>query len=141
MYKRTSLFILSIMATAILLGGCSPSKNYEGKWYGLIDGDKVKVDFSNDKKMTLDFESDQESESHDFSQTGTGFVNNTSYYKIKLNDKVYYIVFEDKKDKDNAIIVEPENHADDFKDMVGNVVCEMNRDDYPDPDEESDTVF
>lgn len=133
--RKNALFVFaSLIGLIVLLAGCSPSDKYTGEWYGLTnDGkEKVKVNFSDDKKMTIKSESGKK-ESHDFTQTGTGFVNNTSYYKIKVDDKiVYYVIFKNKKDKDNAMIVEPDKDVDDFEDLTGKIVCVMNRNDYPD---------
>lgn len=53
------------------------------------------------------------------------------YFGIKLNDENYYVVFENKKDENNAILVKQTNVASDFEDVVGDIVVKMNREDYP----------
>ena len=48
-----------------------------------------------------------------------------------MEDGSYYVVFENKKDEENAKLIKQTNHASDFEDVVGDVVLEMNRNDYP----------
>lgn len=53
------------------------------------------------------------------------------YYGIEMENESYYVVFDDKKDEDNAQLIKQTNQASDFEDVVGDVVFEMNRDEYP----------
>src|SRR5699024_10336634 len=82
------------------------------------------VDFSKEKVLTVEDEEGQK-ETYDFNQHSTGFINEVSYYGIEMEGKDYYVVFDDKKDEDNANLIVQTNHASDFEDVVGDVVFEM----------------
>lgn len=114
----------------LLLGACKPSDKYAGEWYANSNDGEVKVDFSEEKVMTVEGEGN-ETETYDFNQNSSGFINEVKYYGIEMEGDTYYVVFDDKKDEDNAKLIIQTNQASEFKDVVGDVVFEMNREDYP----------
>ena len=81
--------------------------------------------------MTITDESGNEEE-YELNQTGAGFQNNVGYYHVQIDSLSHYVIFENKKDELNAILVKQTNVASDFEDFVGDVIYTMNRDSYPD---------
>ena len=81
--------------------------------------------------MTITNKEDDSVKKYQISQTGTGFVNNVSYYAVEIDGVKHYIVFENKKDESNAILIKQKNHASDFKDVVGDIIYKMNRNSFP----------
>lgn len=122
--------IVVVLGVFLLLAACKPSDKYAGEWYAISNDGKVKVDFSEEKVMTVEDE-DNHKETFDFNQNSTGFINEVKYYGIEMDDKNYYVVFDNKKDEDNAKLIVQTNQASDFEDVVGDIVFEMNRNEYP----------
>lgn len=129
---RRKLFIIALLTgVMMLLGACKPSDRYAGEWYGLSsDNEQVKMDFSKDQVLTIEKDSGEQ-QTYEINQHSSGFINEVRYFGIKLNDENYYVVFENKKDENNAILVKQTNVASDFEDVVGDIVVKMNREDYP----------
>ncbi len=48
-----------------------------------------------------------------------------------MDDGKFYVVFENKKDEDNAKLIRQTNQASDFEDVVGDVAFKMNWNEYP----------
>ena len=120
------------MLALALLSGCKPSDKYVGDWFAISkDSENVKINFSKEKTITLTDEAGNE-ENYELNQTGTGFQNNVSYYHVEIDSLSHYIIFENKKDESNAILVKQTNVASNFEDIVGDVIYTMNRDTYPD---------
>ena len=131
MLKKISMGMVVVLALT-LLASCKPSDKYVGDWLAIsADGENVKINFSKEKTITVSDEAGNE-ENYELNQTGTGFQNNVSYYRVEIDSLSHYIVFEDKKDESNAILVKQTNVASDFEDLVGDVIYTMNRDSYPD---------
>ena len=131
MLKKVRMGIVVVLALALLVS-CKPSDKYAGDWLAISkDSENVKINFSKEKTVTITDEAGNE-ENYELNQTGTGFRNNVSYYHVKIDSLSHYIVFEDKKDESNAILVKQTNVADDFEDLVGDVIYTMNRNSYPD---------
>lgn len=124
--KRTGV----VLGVIFLLAACKPSDKYAGEWYAISNSGEVKVDFSKEKVLTIESE-DNQKETFDFNQNSSGFINDVKYYGLEMEDESYYVVFDDKKDEDNAQLIKQTNQASDFEDVVGDVVFEMNRDEYP----------
>lgn len=117
----------------MVLVGCKPSDEYTGDWYALSNqGEEVMINFSKEKIMTIT--GDNGEETFEINQTGTGFQNNVGYYKVDIDDLSHYVIFEDRKDKSNAILVRQTNVANDFEDLVGDIIYVMDRESYPDQD-------
>lgn len=131
MIKKIRIGIVVVLTLA-LLASCKPSDKYVGDWLAISrDGEKVDINFSKEKIMTITDETGDEEE-YELNQTGTGFQNNVSYYHIKIDSLSHYVIFENKKDEANAILVKQTNVASDFEDLVGEIIYAMNRDSYPD---------
>ena len=122
--------IVILLGILLLLTACKPSDKYAGEWYAVSNEGKAKVDFSKDKVLTVEDENNHK-ETFDFNQHSSGFINNVKYYGLEMEDGSYYVVFENKKDEENAKLLKQTNHASDFEDVVGDVVFEMNRNEYP----------
>lgn len=122
--------IVILLGIFLLLTACKPSDKYAGEWYAVSNEGKAKVDFSKDKVLTVEDENNHK-ETFDFNQHSSGFINNVKYYGLEMEDGSYYVVFENKKDEENAKLIKQTNHASDFEDVVGDVVFEMNRNEYP----------
>lgn len=122
--------IVILLGIFLLLTACKPSDKYAGEWYAVSNEGKAKVDFSEEKVLTVEDENNHK-ETFDFNQHSSGFINNVKYYGLEMEDGSYYVVFENKKDEENAKLIKQTNHANDFEDVVGDVVFEMNRNEYP----------
>ncbi|MBM7599177.1 uncharacterized protein YrzB (UPF0473 family) [Virgibacillus halotolerans] len=123
--------LVIIVFGLILLVSCKPSDKYTGDWYALSNsGEKVEIHFSKDKIMTINDENGNE-ETYEINQTAAGFQNNLGYYRVEIDEASHYVIFENKKDEDNAQLVKQTNHASDFEDVVGEILYKMNRDDFP----------
>ena len=122
--------IVILFGIFLLLAACKPSDKYAGEWYAVSNEGEIKVNFSEEKVLTVENE-DNHKETFDFNQHSSGFINNVKYYGIEMEDGNYYVVFENKKDEENAKLIKQTNHASDFEDVVGDVVFEMNRNEYP----------
>lgn len=122
-------FVLLVLAA--LLAGCKPSDKIVGEWYARSNtGEEVKIDFSKEKIMGIQ-DSDNQEEQLAISQTSTGFINEVRYFGIDIEGEKHYVVFENKKDEDNAILIKQTNHASDFEDVVGDIIYIMNRNRFP----------
>lgn len=119
------LFVLGVFVS------CKPSDKYAGEWFAVsASGLEVMIDFSKEKTITfLDGEGNEEV--YDLNQTVSGIQNSTRYFKIEIDGASHYVVFENSKDEDNAKLVRQTNHASDFEDVVGDVIYQMNRNDFP----------
>lgn len=127
--KSRYVFFMVIVG-ALLLVGCKPSDKYVGDWYALAsNGDEVVINFSKDKTMTIT--GDDYEETHEINQNATGFQNSISYFRIEIDGANHYVVFEQSKDEDNAKFIRQTNMANDFEDVVGDVIFLMNRNDFP----------
>jgi len=79
---------ISIKQIAILLGlillltACKPSDKYAGEWYAISNEGEVKVNFSEDKELTVRDGSDHE-DKYEFNQTKSGFINEVRYFGLK----------------------------------------------------------
>lgn len=122
--------IVILLGIFLLLTACKPSDKYVGEWYAVSNEGKAKVDFSEEKVLTVEDENNHK-ETFDFNQHSSGFINNVKYYGLEMEDGNYYVVFENKKDEENAKLIKQTNNASDFEDVVGDVVFEMNRNEYP----------
>ncbi|HLR79623.1 MAG TPA: hypothetical protein VK119_03465 [Bacillota bacterium] len=115
----------------ILLVSCKPSDKYTGDWYAVsASGDKVMINFSKEKVMTLSDEEGNE-EVYEMNQTASGIQNSTRYFRVEIDGASHYVVFENNKDEDHAQLVKQTNHASDFEDVVGEIIYKMNRNDFP----------
>ena len=131
MLRKINMGMVVVLALTLLVS-CKPSDKYVGDWLAIsMDGEKVKINFSKEKTITFTDEAGNE-ENYDLNQTGTGFQNNVSYYRVEIDSLSHYIIFENKKDESNAVLVKQTNVASDFEDLVGDVIYTMNRDNYPD---------
>src|SRR5699024_11084789 len=111
---------------------CKPSDKYAGKWFAISDsGDEVTIDFLKDKTMTIT-DDDRNEKVYDISQTSVGIQNSVGYYRVEIDGKSHYVVFENRKDESNAILIKQTNHASDYKGVVGDIIYTMNRDHTPD---------
>lgn len=88
------------------------------------------MDFSKDQVLTIEKDSGEQ-QTYEINQHSSGFINEVRYFGIKLNDEKDYVVFENKKDENNTILVKQTNVASDLEDVVEDIVVEMNRKDYP----------
>ena len=131
MLSKIRLGIVVVFALG-LLASCKPSDKYVGDWLAISkDGENVKINFSKEKTITITDEAGNEA-NYGLNQTGTGFQNNVSYYRVEIDSLSHYIIFENKKDESNAVLVKQTNVASDFEDLVGDVIYAMNRNNYPD---------
>ena len=121
--------IAVILGVFLLLVACKPSDKYVGEWYAISTEGEVKVNFCKEKVLTV--ENDGNKETFDFNQTSTGFINEVKYYGLDMDDGKFYVVFENKKDEDNAKLIRQTNQASDFEDVVGDVAFKMNWNEYP----------
>lgn len=116
----------------LFLLGCKPSDRYVGEWYALADdGELFMIDFSEGKEMTITHHPTGNQETFAIGQTGAGVINNLRYYAIEIDGVTHYLVFENRKDEDNAILIKPTNFASDFEDVVGDIIYQLNRQDFP----------
>lgn len=123
--------LVIIVFGLILLVSCKPSDKYTGDWYALSNSsEKVEIHFSKDKVMTIIDDNGNE-ETYEINQTAAGFQNNLGYYRVEIDEASHYVIFENKKDEDNAQLVKQTNHASDFEDVVGEILYKMYRDDFP----------
>ncbi|QUW20743.1 hypothetical protein JSQ81_13040 [Sporosarcina sp. Marseille-Q4063] len=131
MLKKISTGLV-VMLALVLLASCKPSDKYAGDWHAVSkDGEKVKINFSKEKTMTLTDEAGNE-ENYELNQTAAGFQNNVGYYRVEIDNLSHYVIFENRKDESNAILAKQTNVASDFEDFVGEIIYTMNRDSYPD---------
>ena len=131
MFKKVRIGIV-VLLTIALLASCKPSDKYVGDWFAVSkDDEKVMMNFSKDKIMIITDEAGNE-EKYELNQTATGFQNNVGYYRVEIDSLSHYVIFENKKDESNAILVKQTNVASDFEDLVGDIIYTMNRDSYPD---------
>lgn len=122
--------ILLVMVGLVLLVSCKPSDKYVGDWYAVTGtGDEVMINFSKEKTMTIS--GDDQEESYEINQTATGILNNTRYFRVEVEGASHYVIFEQSKDEDNAKFVKQTNQANDFEDLVGDVIFLLNRNDFP----------
>lgn len=122
--------MLLLMIGLVLLVGCKPSDKYIGDWHAVTDtGEKVMINFSKEKTMTIS--GDDEEESFEINQTTTGLYNGTRYFRIEIEGAGHYVIFDQSKDEDNAKLVKQTNQANDFEDVVGDVIYLLNRNDFP----------
>lgn len=122
--------MLLLMIGLVLLVGCKPSDKYIGDWHAVADtGEKVMINFSKEKTMTIS--GDDEEESFEINQTTTGLYNGTRYFRIEIEGAGHYVIFDQSKDEDNAKLVKQTNQANDFEDVVGDVIYLLNRNDFP----------
>src|SRR5699024_11297828 len=69
----------------ILLVSCKPSDKYTGDWYAVsASGDKVMINFSKEKVMTLSDEEGNE-EVYEMNQTASGIQNSTRYFRVEID--------------------------------------------------------
>ena len=130
MKKNTNKILLGIIIL-ILLASCKPSDKYTGDWYALSsDGEKVNINFSKEKVMTIT-NADSDKETFEINQTTTGIQNSTRYFRVEIEGISHYMIFDNTKDEDNAKLVKQTNHASDFEDVVGDVIYLLNRNDFP----------
>lgn len=123
--------LVIIVFGLILLVSCKPSDKYTGDWYALSNSsEKVEIHFSKDKVMTIIDDNGNE-ETYEINQTAAGFQNNLGYYRVEIDEASHYVIFENKKDEDNAQLVKQKNQASDFEDVVGEILYKMYRDDFP----------
>lgn len=129
---RATLTKISIVVFGlILLIGCKPSDKYVGDWYAISNtGEEVMFNFSKDKVMTLSDDGDLE-KVFDIDQTASGIQNSIRYFRVEIEGASHYLIFENKKDEDNAQLVKQTNHASDFEDVVGDIIYKMNRNGFP----------
>ncbi|HLR73167.1 MAG TPA: hypothetical protein VK073_03035, partial [Pseudogracilibacillus sp.] len=104
--------IVILLGILLLLTACKPSDKYAGEWYAVSNEGKAKVDFSKGKVLTVEDENNHK-ETFDFNQHSSGFINNVKYYGLEMEDGSYYVVFENKKDEENAKLIKQTNHASD----------------------------
>ncbi|HLR02138.1 MAG TPA: hypothetical protein VK111_05270 [Virgibacillus sp.] len=114
----------------LVLAACKPSDKYAGEWFAVSNKGNVKLEFSKEKVLTVENE-DNHKDTFDFNQHSTGFINEVRYFGIEMDGDNFYVVFDNKKDEDNAKLIKQTNQANDFEDVVGDVVFEMNRNEYP----------
>lgn len=112
--------------------GCKPSDRYVGEWYALsAEGEQVMIHFSKDKEMTITDHTTEHQETFSIGQTGGGIVDSMSYYAILIDGASYFLVFENRKDESNAILIKQTNFANEFEHVVGDIVYRLNRKDFP----------
>lgn len=128
MNKKLVVFLVMCVLT-LSLTGCKASDSYQGKWFATMgNGEECEIEFS-EKTMTITKDG-QVVEEQNFKQNQTGFKNNVSYYGIQAeNGQSYSIVFPNKKEKKNAVFVEPTS-SDEPTD--GSILYALDRNDYPD---------
>jgi hypothetical protein len=125
LHKKISTGIVVMLALA-LLASCKPSN-----WFAVsMDGEKVEINFSKEKTLTITDEAGNE-EKYELNQTAAGFQNKVGYYHVEINNLSHYIIFENRKDESTAILAKQTNVASDFEDFVGEIIYMMNRDSYP----------
>ena len=128
MKNTYKIFIL--LAGLFLLASCKPSDKYAGDWYAVThNGEEFMVTFSKDKTMKVTGEDTEEL--HEMKQTATGIFNGIRYFRVKIENENYYVIFDDSKDEENAKFFLQTNTTSDFEDVVGDVIFMMNRNDYP----------
>src|SRR5699024_11628014 len=103
MFKATKSKVV-LLGSVLLSAACKPSDKYAGEWYAVSNDGEMLVDFSKEKVLTVEDEEGQK-ETYDFNQHSTGSINEVSYYGIEMEGKDYYVVFDDKKDEDNANLI------------------------------------
>lgn len=123
--------IVMFMLVIGLLMGCKPSEKYAGEWYAVAgDGAEVLMHFDREEKLLRLTQSSGEEEVHRINQSAAGIKNSLQYFRIEIDGdgNAYYIIFKNRKDLDKAAFVKQTNYADDFDDMVGEVIFTMSRD-------------
>jgi hypothetical protein len=130
MLKKLHMGLVVVLALA-LLASCKPSDKYVGNWFAVsMDGEKVEINFSKEKTMTITDEAGNE-ENYELNQTAAGFQNSVGYYRVEIDNLSHYVIFENRKDESTAILAKQTNVASDFEDFVGEIIYMMNRDSYP----------
>jgi hypothetical protein len=130
MRNKISSALVVVLAIA-LLASCKPSDKYVGDWFAVsMDGEKVEINFSKEKTMTITDEAGNE-EKYELNQTAAGFQNNVGYYHVEIDNLSHYVIFENRKDESTAILAKQTKVASDFEDFVGEIIYMMNRDSYP----------
>lgn len=122
--KKLSTLILaiSLALSLVFLTACSGSKSIQGTWKAQdIAGTNYTIEFT-DEEVIVD------GESFDYTQNAIGTKNGISYHGIKQDGEDYSIVFPDK-DKDIAIMIQPDSTDDYFK---GVMLYAMNKTTEPD---------
>ncbi|WP_322809602.1 hypothetical protein [Carnobacterium maltaromaticum] len=115
------VFLVLIMLPVLV--SCKVSKDYQGEWFALDGLEKqVKLDFS-EKELKI-----SDGNRYSLSQYGIGVANSMHYFQIKIDDEKYSLIYPDKKDKDTALVVKPD---DEDKPLEGKILFKMNRNKYP----------
>ena len=118
--RITFKHIVFILMFILLLNGCKPSDKYAGEWFAVSNKGNVKVEFSKEKVLTVENE-DNHKDTFDFNQHSTGFINEVRYFGIEMDGDNFYVVFDNKKDEDNAKLIKQTNQANDCEDVVGEI--------------------
>lgn len=131
LFKRKSKKLMIGIFLGVMLAiltGCKGSEDIQGEWYAEnSEGKEIVITLTDD---SIIFSSDGSDDWNvPYKQTGTGFKNNISYKKIEFDDKSYSFVFPDKKDKNNAVILIPNDEDEATEGMIYWV---LSRNDFPD---------
>ncbi len=122
--------LLLILSIALTLTGCESSEDIHGKWYAQdAKGNNITIEFTKDKAII-------DGEEYSLEQNATGVRNNTRYFGIKIDEKIFSVVFPDKEDKKTAIMMIP-NTSDPFEDskvseyLKGRMEYALSKDKHP----------
>jgi hypothetical protein len=120
--KKLGLLLIGLLLATFLVA-CSVSKDYQGEWYALDgSGKQMKLNYS-EKQLEI-----VNGRKYQLSQFGTGIENDMKYYQIKLDQEKFVLIFPDKKDKDNAVVIKPN---DEDRPLEGKILFRMNRKSFP----------
>lgn len=122
MLRKKVKWVVVVCIGVLLLCGCKASKEYQGAWFASDDAGNQEMITFKEKSVEIG------DTSYELSQNGIGFVNATKYYQIKMMGEDLTIVFPDKKDRENARMIKPNDQDDP---LIGRTVLKMNRQSYP----------
>ncbi|MBP1043050.1 hypothetical protein I6N95_18705 [Vagococcus sp. BWB3-3] len=120
--NKVYIYVASLIVLALFLVGCSVSDDYQGEWFAL-DGTNSEVIITIDEKNLI-----YEKTKHPLKQVGVGTENGMKYYKIKLDDESFILVYPEKENENEAVIIKPN---DEDRPLEGKILFKMNRKEYP----------
>lgn len=120
--NKVSVYVALLVVLALFLVGCKVSDDYQGEWFALDRTNSEVIVTIDEKNLTY------EKMEHPLKQVGVGTENGVKYFKIKLNDENYNLVYPEKGNTDEAVIIKPE---DEDRPIEGRIVFKMNRKEYP----------
>lgn len=123
--KTSKKLLFGIMVLFMtLLSGCSASSQVQGKWYAQNANKENRVIKIDKTKMSID------NSEYTIDQNQVGIRNEVKYYGFEVNKgQNLVVVFPNKKNTDDALIILPNNSEDPLN---GKIIYVMSKHKHPD---------